>query len=65
MSVTSIGARMDELQARVASLQGTQPQPGTSFATTLSAAQQVPGQQTSAISVSAASGTTAGGTTDF
>jgi soluble lytic murein transglycosylase-like protein len=65
MSVTSIGARMDELQARVASLQGTQPQPATSFATTLSAAQQVPGQQTSAISVSAASGTTAGGTTDF
>ena len=65
MSVTSIGARMDELQARVASLQGTQPQPATSFATTLSAAQQAPGQQTSAISVSAASGTTAGGTTDF
>ena len=65
MSVTSIGARMDELQARVASLQGTQPQPATSFATTLAAAQQVPGQQTSAISVSAASGTTAGGTTDF
>ena len=65
MSVTSIGARMDELQARVASLQGTQPQPATSFATTLAAAQQVPGQQTSAISVSAASGTTPGGTTDF
>ena len=65
MSVTSIGARMDELQARVASLQGTQPQPANAFATTLAAAQQVPGQQTSAISVSAASGTTPGGTTDF
>jgi soluble lytic murein transglycosylase-like protein len=65
VSVTSITARMDELQARVASLRGTPPQPATSFATTLASAQQVPGQQTSAISVSAASGATAGGTTSF
>jgi soluble lytic murein transglycosylase-like protein len=65
VSVSSIGARVDELQARVASLQGTPARPATSFASTLASAQQVPGQQTSAISVSAASGTTAGGTTDF
>jgi soluble lytic murein transglycosylase-like protein len=57
---------MEEIQARVASLQqGTPSQPAASFASTLASAQQVPGQQTSAISVSAASGTTAGGTTDF
>jgi soluble lytic murein transglycosylase-like protein len=65
VSVSSISARLDELQAHVASLQGAPTQPATSFASTLAAAQQVPGQQTSAISVSAASGTTAGGTTDF
>jgi soluble lytic murein transglycosylase-like protein len=65
MSVTSITARMDDLQARVAGLQGTPSQPAASFATTLASAQQVPGQQTSAIGVSAASGTTAGATTDF
>jgi soluble lytic murein transglycosylase-like protein len=65
MSVSSIGARVEEIQARVASLQGTPPQPSSSFASTLAAAQQVPGQQTSSISVSAASGTTPGGTTDF
>jgi soluble lytic murein transglycosylase-like protein len=66
VSVTSIGARMEEIQARVATLQqGTPSQPATSFASTLASAQQVPGQQTSAISVSAASGTTAGATTDF
>jgi soluble lytic murein transglycosylase-like protein len=65
MSVGSIGARVEEIQARVASLQGTPAQPATSFASTLASAQQVPGQQTSSISVSAASGTTAGGTTDF
>ena len=64
MSVSSIGARVEEIQARVASLQGT-PAPATSFASTLAAAQQVPGQQTSSISVSAASGTTPGATTDF
>jgi soluble lytic murein transglycosylase-like protein len=65
VSVTSINARLSELQAHVASLQGTPTQAATSFASTLAAAQQVPGQQTSAISVSAASGSTAGGTTDF
>jgi soluble lytic murein transglycosylase-like protein len=65
VSVTSINARLSELQAHVASLQGTPTQAATSFASTLAAAQQVPGQQTSAISVSAASGTTARGTTDF
>jgi soluble lytic murein transglycosylase-like protein len=65
VSVTSISARLDELQAHVASLQGTPAQPATSFASTLAAAQQVPGQQTSAISVSAAAGSTAGATTDF
>jgi soluble lytic murein transglycosylase-like protein len=65
VSVTSIGARVEEIQARVASLQGTPSQPATSFAGTLAAAQQVPGQQTSAISVSAASGTTPAATTDF
>jgi soluble lytic murein transglycosylase-like protein len=65
VSVTSVSARLNELQAHVASLQGTPAQPATSFASTLASAQQVPGQQTSAISVSAASGTTAGGTTDF
>ena len=65
MSVSSIGARVEEIQARVASLQGAPAQPATSFASTLASAQQVPGQQTSSISVSAASGTTSGGTTDF
>ena len=65
MSVTSIGARVEEIQARVANLQGTPAQPAGSFAATLAAAQQVPGQQTSSISVSAASGATSGGTTDF
>jgi len=65
VSVSSIGARVEEIQARVASLQGTPAQPATSFASTLASAQQVPGQQTSSISVSAASGTTSGGTTDF
>jgi soluble lytic murein transglycosylase-like protein len=65
VSVASISARLGELQARVASLQGTPAQPATSFASTLASAQQVPGQQTSAISVSAASGTAAGGNTDF
>ena len=65
MSVSSIGARVEEIQARVASLQGTSTQPATSFASALASAQQVPGQQTSSISVSATSGTTSGGTTDF
>jgi soluble lytic murein transglycosylase-like protein len=66
VSVSSIGARVEEIQARVASLQqGTPPQPGVSFASTLASAQQVPGQQTSAISVSAASGAATGATTDF
>jgi soluble lytic murein transglycosylase-like protein len=65
VSVSSIGVRVEEIQARVASLQGTPAQPATSFASTLASAQQVPGQQTSSISVSAASGTTSGGTTDF
>jgi soluble lytic murein transglycosylase-like protein len=65
VSVSSIGARVEEIQARVASLQGAPAQPATSFASTLASAQQVPGQQTSSISVSAASGTTSGGTTDF
>ena len=65
MSVSSITARLNELETRVASLQGSPPQTATSFATTLASAQQVPGQQTSAISVSAASGAAAGGTTDF
>jgi soluble lytic murein transglycosylase-like protein len=65
VSVTSISARLNELQAHVASLQGPSAQPATSFASTLASAQQAPGQQTSAISVSAASGTTAGGTTNF
>jgi len=65
VSVSSIGARVEEIQARVASLQGTPAQPSTSFASTLASAQQVPGQQTSSISVSATSGTTSGGTTDF
>jgi soluble lytic murein transglycosylase-like protein len=64
VSVTSIGARVEEIQARVASLNGT-PAPATSFASTLAAAQQAPGQQTSSISVSAASGTTPGATTNF
>jgi soluble lytic murein transglycosylase-like protein len=61
VSVTSINARVDELQARLATLQGA-PQPGTSFASTLATAQQVPGQQASASSVSAAS---PGGSTSF
>jgi soluble lytic murein transglycosylase-like protein len=65
VSVSSIGARVEEIQARVAGLQGAPAQPATSFASTLASAQQVPGQQTSSISVSATSGTTAGGTTDF
>jgi soluble lytic murein transglycosylase-like protein len=65
VSVTSIGARVEEIQARVANLQGTPAQPAGSFASTLAAAQQTPGQQTSSISVSAASGATPGGTTDF
>jgi soluble lytic murein transglycosylase-like protein len=65
VSVSSIGARVEEIQARVASLQGTPAQPATSFASTLAAAQQMPGQQTSAISVSAAAGTTPAATTDF
>jgi len=65
VSVTSIGARVEEIQARVASLQGPPAQQTGSFASTLAAAQQVPGQQTSSTSVSAASGTTPGGTTDF
>jgi soluble lytic murein transglycosylase-like protein len=64
VSVTSIGARVEEIQARVASLNGT-PAPATSFASTLAAAQQAPGQQTSSVSVSAASGTTPGATTNF
>jgi soluble lytic murein transglycosylase-like protein len=70
VSVTSIGARVEAIQARVANLQGTPAQPAGSFASTLAAAQQVPGQQvpghqTSSISVSAASGATPGGSTDF
>jgi soluble lytic murein transglycosylase-like protein len=64
VSIASIGSHVGEVQARIASLQGAPPQPATSFASTLASA-QVPGQQTSAISVSAASGTTAGNTTDF
>ena len=65
MSVTSIGARVEEIQARVANLQGAPAQPSPSFASTLASAQQAPGQQASSISVSAASGTTSGATTDF
>ena len=64
MSISSVTARLDELQAHVASLRGTTPTPSSSFADALSQA-QVPGQQTSSISVSAAHGTQTGGTTDF
>jgi soluble lytic murein transglycosylase-like protein len=64
VSISSVTARLDELQAHVASLQGTTPTPSSSFADALSQA-QVPGQQTSSISVSAANGTQTGGTTDF
>jgi soluble lytic murein transglycosylase-like protein len=65
VSISSIGARVGELQARMASLQGAPPPPVSSFADALTTAQKVPGQQTSSIKVSAAGGTTSGGTTDF